>query len=55
MDAILPALKGFWQVWLMLLFVGIVVWALWPGRQREMEENARIPLRDEETANGHQG
>jgi cytochrome c oxidase cbb3-type subunit 4 len=33
-----------WVVWLMLLFLGIVAWVLWPGRRREMEHGARIPF-----------
>ena len=55
LEEILPVLRQFWQVWLVLLFVGIVVWTLWPGRRREMDEHARIPLRDEETGHGNQG
>jgi cytochrome c oxidase cbb3-type subunit 4 len=55
MEAVLPVLKQFWVVWLMVLFVGIVVWVYWPGRRREMEDNARIPFRDEEEHDGRQG
>jgi cytochrome c oxidase cbb3-type subunit 4 len=53
-ETILPVLKQFWVVWLMLLFVGIVAWVYWPGRRREMEDNARIPFRDEEGGNGRE-
>jgi cbb3-type cytochrome oxidase subunit 3 len=31
----------------MLIFIGIVAWVFWPGRKREMEENARIPFEDQ--------
>ena len=41
-------LRPLWVVWLMGLFLAIVVWALWPKRQAEMEHNARIPLRDDD-------
>ena len=42
--------RAWWGAWLMLLFFGIVVWALWPSRrrQREMRRNAMIPLRDDD-------
>ena len=33
-DTILPMLKQFWVVWLMVLFVGIVAWVYWPSRQQ---------------------
>ena len=41
--------RAWWGVWLMLLFIGIVVWALWPSerRTREMRRNAQIPFRDD--------
>ena len=39
---------------LMALFVGIVIWVFWPSRRREMEDNARIPFRDEEDEDGRQ-
>ena len=32
-DTILPMLKQFWVVWLMILFVGIVAWVYWPSRR----------------------
>jgi cytochrome c oxidase cbb3-type subunit 4 len=42
--------RAWWGVWLMLLFLGIVVWALWPSekRKREMREHAMIPLREDD-------
>jgi cbb3-type cytochrome oxidase subunit 3 len=42
--------RTWWSAWLMLLFVSIVVWALWPsaGRKEEMRRNAMIPFRDED-------
>ena len=36
-----------WGLWLMLIFLGIVAWVFWPGRKKEMEENARIPFEDQ--------
>ncbi|MCB2010190.1 MAG: cbb3-type cytochrome c oxidase subunit 3 [Geminicoccaceae bacterium] len=52
-EEIRPMVQALWEVWLFVLFVGIVAWALWPSRQKEMNEHANIPLRDEE--NGHVG
>lgn len=43
-----------WGLWLMLLFLGIVVWAFWPSRRRgeEMHDHAMIPFREERDAEG---
>lgn len=43
-------LRPLWSVWLMALFVGIALWAFWPGRARDaaMKAHADIPLRDDE-------
>ncbi len=46
MDDVVQTAKSFWGLWLMLIFVGIVVWVMWPGRKREMDEHARIPFED---------
>ena len=42
--------RAWWGAWLMLLFIGIVVWVLWPSkkRQQDMRRNAMIPLRDDD-------
>lgn len=52
MDSLLPTLKQFWVVWLFILFCGIVAYVYWPSRKRKMEDNAKIPFRDEEMKNG---
>ncbi|MDX1519442.1 MAG: cbb3-type cytochrome c oxidase subunit 3 [Gammaproteobacteria bacterium] len=37
-----------WTVVVLILFIGIVIWA-WSGRQKkEFEEAARIPLNDDD-------
>ena len=46
MDTLFEWAKALWGLWLMLIFLGIVAYALWPSRQREMEEHARIPFDD---------
>jgi cytochrome c oxidase cbb3-type subunit 4 len=43
-----PLLRSVWVVWFVVLFVGIVAWALWPSRRQKMEEFGRIPLRGDE-------
>lgn len=46
--------RAWWGLWLMTLFLGIVVWALWPSRRRgeDMREASMIPFReDSEPAN----
>lgn len=38
-------LSSLWVVWFMGVFVGIVVWAMWPSRRKKLENHGRIPLR----------
>ena len=40
-------LASIWTVWAVLLFGGIVTWALWPANRTRFERHARIPLDDE--------
>jgi cbb3-type cytochrome oxidase subunit 3 len=49
---LLPGFKSLWTVWLFVVFVGMVVWTLWPGRRRELEARGRIPLDDDLSAGG---
>ena len=55
MDTFLAFLKQFWLLWSIALFAGIVAWVYWPSRRQEMEDNARIPFRDEERKDGGEG
>ena len=41
--------RSLWTIWFLLLFVGIVVWALWPGRTAYFDAMARLPLRDDKS------
>ncbi|MEJ2121357.1 MAG: cbb3-type cytochrome c oxidase subunit 3 [Alphaproteobacteria bacterium] len=41
-------LKSLWVVWLIMIFVGIVVWAYWPKRKAEMDDHAKIPFREDD-------
>lgn len=36
-----------WTLFVALVFLSVVVWALGGGRHKEFEEAARIPLNDE--------
>ena len=45
------ALAEFAQTWGLVYFVGVfvvvLIYALWPSRQRRFDEDARIPLRED--------
>jgi cytochrome c oxidase cbb3-type subunit 4 len=51
MDATYRALAEFAQTWGLAYFVTVflivLVYALWPSRQRKFDEAARIPLRED--------
>ena len=34
-------------VWFVVFFAGLVAWVVWPARRKEMDDHARIPLRDD--------
>ncbi len=42
--AVFEMLRTFWVVWFFALFVGIVVWVMWPSRKSRLERHGRIPL-----------
>jgi cytochrome c oxidase cbb3-type subunit IV len=45
------ALAEFAQTWglayFVAVFVVVLIYALWPSRQRQFDEDARIPLRED--------
>jgi cytochrome c oxidase cbb3-type subunit 4 len=51
MSSIYQTLAGFAQTWGLAYFVAVflvvIAYALWPSRQREFDEAARIPLRED--------
>ena len=47
-EAIYPAIRSLWVVWLVVLFLGIVTWAFWPSRRKKLQDQANIPLRDDQ-------
>ncbi len=48
MEELLVVARELWVVWLFLLFVGIVTWALWPSQKQRWEAAARIPFREDD-------
>ena len=51
MNSTYRALAEFAQSWGLVYFVAVfllvLVYALWPSRQREFDEAARVPLRED--------
>jgi len=51
MDATYRAAAEFAQTWglayFVVIFVGVLFYALWPSRKQQFEEAARIPLRED--------
>jgi cytochrome c oxidase cbb3-type subunit 4 len=46
----LVTFHSFWTVALLILFVGIVIWAYSSRRKRGFDEAARLPLEDDDEA-----
>ena len=51
MNATYRAFAEFAQTWGLAYFVGlfviVLVYALWPSRQKQFDESARMPLRED--------
>ena len=47
LESFYEVIRSLWVVWLMMLFIGIVAWAFWPGRKARMESHGEIPLHDD--------
>lgn len=41
--------QSFALVLFFLLFIGVVIYALWPGNRKEFEKASRLPLEGDET------
>lgn len=50
METIVRLANEFWNLWLGLLFVSILIYTIWPSKKRnsEMDHAANIPLLDDE-------
>ncbi|WP_198369888.1 cbb3-type cytochrome oxidase subunit 3 [Roseomonas rosulenta] len=44
----LPTLRALWVVWFFVLFLGMLWFVLRPSRKRHFEDQADIPLRDDD-------
>ncbi|MBI1209372.1 MAG: CcoQ/FixQ family Cbb3-type cytochrome c oxidase assembly chaperone [Azospirillum sp.] len=40
-------LHSFWTAWLVVLFLGIVGYAMWPRNREHFEHASRIPFNDD--------
>ncbi|MEI8394998.1 MAG: cbb3-type cytochrome c oxidase subunit 3 [Rhodospirillaceae bacterium] len=40
-------LHAWWTVWLVMVFIGIIVYAVWPGNRAKFEHASTIPFVDE--------
>ena len=51
MDATYRAAAEFAQTWglvyLVVIFIAVLLYALWPSRQQQFDDAARIPLRED--------
>ncbi len=50
MQSIVAFANEYWNLWLLIIFVGIVVWAIWPtkARNQQMKHAANIPFEDDD-------
>jgi len=48
LEAVVEFFRSLWGLWLMVLFLGIVVWAFRPKNKGRFESYGDIPLRDED-------
>jgi cbb3-type cytochrome oxidase subunit 3 len=48
MQELIEFARSIWGLWLMLLFLGIVAWTLWPSRKAKLEEQKMIPFGKDE-------
>jgi cbb3-type cytochrome oxidase subunit 3 len=37
-----------WQLWLFVLFFGIVAWVFWPKRKQRLERQGEIPFKNDD-------
>jgi cytochrome c oxidase cbb3-type subunit 4 len=51
MDPTYQALAAFAQTWglgyFVVIFLGVLVYALWPSKKQQFDEAARMPLRED--------
>lgn len=47
MDQLSVIARNYWGAWLMLLFIGVIIYAYSPSRKAAMERYGHIPLNDD--------
>jgi cytochrome c oxidase cbb3-type subunit 4 len=47
METLVEFARSVWGLWLMLLFLGIVLWTMWPSRKKKLEDQAKIPFKED--------
>lgn len=55
MQALSEFVSQFWGLWLLVLFLGIIVWVFKPGNKARFESQAMIPLNDDDEEHHHGG
>ena len=48
LETLVDSARSLWVLWLMAIFIGIVVWVLWPKNRSKIEDHGKIPFKDEE-------
>ncbi|NNG02660.1 MAG: cbb3-type cytochrome c oxidase subunit 3 [Inquilinus sp.] len=48
LQSLIEGARSLWVLWLMLLFLGIVGWVLWPRHTKQIEEHGMIPFKDDD-------
>lgn len=48
LNSVHELLASLWTVWAVLIFAGIVYWAVRPANRQRFERDARIPLNDKD-------
>jgi cytochrome c oxidase cbb3-type subunit 4 len=48
----METVRGLGTLFLMSAFLGLCVWAYWPGNKRRFEEDGLLPFREDELERG---
>lgn len=46
--------RPLWTVWMVLLFAGIAIYALWPRNRKHFDDCSRIPFRADSEGQSHE-
>lgn len=48
LDELVSLARQLWVVWLLILFLGIIFFALRPKHKKDFDEASKIPLQDDD-------